>query len=99
MSVKSTLIATKALIDTPEKWVKGTPFKITKKGCSYCLSGALNEVTGDFWPRRSARAALIDQINFGLPLHTRSIVGFNDNPSTTHADVMKLLDKAIERAV
>jgi hypothetical protein len=82
MSLKDDLIAAKKLIDTPEKWAEDT------------LPKAVIQAI-DLNPARwtAARVALLAAI----PGHP-SLVAFNYDPATTHADVMALFDRAIEAA-
>lgn len=90
MALVDDLKAAKALIDTPEKWVKGT---YEKDGCR-CLLGALIDSTHDFGSYGAAQRAVAGQ--FSDPkLH---IADFNDLPATTHADVLSVLDRAIKAA-
>lgn len=90
MSLKDDLIAAKALIDTPEKWRKGS---FGWAGC-YCAAGALRLVLGQNFEVSEAWGALWG----ALPPGERGVVSFNDDPSTTHADIMALFNRAIEAA-
>ena len=93
MTPKEVLIASKALIDTPEKWCK------YHSSLSYrlCANTALNRVPipGGAYKaghiRGGARWFLADNCD-GF------IESFNDHPDTTHADIMALYDRAIEAA-
>ena len=94
MTLKSDLIAAKALIDTPEKWMKGG-FWDEKRTC-FCVAGALRETEtklGEF--RRDMWRLVIE----ALPEWAAGYIpDFNDAPETTHADVMALFDRAIAAA-
>jgi hypothetical protein len=90
-TVKENLIAAKALIDTPEKWIKGS---FHKAGC-FCAVGALGMASNgnpENWgyDEREAllRALPVDAVAYSVAL-------FNDDPDTTHADIMALFDRAI----
>lgn len=99
MSVKENLIAAKALIDTPEKWGKGRDsFPLTRLGGAKCLCahGALFEAMGGEWASGSIEA--IRKLRASLPSEWRYTPEFNDDPATTHADIMALYDRAIEAA-
>lgn len=88
-STRENLIAAKALIDTPEKWGKGT--YEPSPGC-YCALGALDAASeGGRWTPFEVMAAL----TIALPDSAKDIVAFNDDPNTTHADIMALFDRAI----
>lgn len=96
MSIKQILIDTKTLIDTPEKWVKGVS-STRKNGVDcYCITGALHEaVWPTSWNYHEAYMTIFDAIDDHI---IDGIINFNDSPSTTHDDVMKVMDKAIEKA-
>lgn len=101
MSVREDLIAAKALIDTPEKWIKG---QYADHDC-LCALGAARMAffgslsghnrradgwSGDHNPVAMALDnALIDK------WAAESVEHFNDHPDTTHADIMALFDRAI----
>lgn len=98
-TVKENLIAARALIDTPEKWGKDgyepTP------GC-YCLAGAIFTAKGESFnpwkennsPEAKAIEEALNELHDGLS-PWRSYVDYNDDPETTHADIMVLFDSAI----
>lgn len=89
-TVKENLIAAKALIDTPEKWIKGD---YEKRGC-FCAFGAISKVlgvdpsVGEYSPAAMALRHALEQIN-----PTENVIGFND--SREHGDVMALFERAI----
>lgn len=95
MSLVDDLIAAKALIDSPEKWTKG--FYQSMDGC-LCSLGALGMAIGGnpFFPNSVARAAL--QAEVPQQWGVLSVGAYNDDPDTTHADIMALFDRAIARA-
>jgi hypothetical protein len=100
MTVKDDLIAAKALIDAPDKWTKGIHFS----GGRYCAMGAVGAATRQ--PHGGSRWAECDRALIkSAPRHRwregvdgHPVVAFNDDPATTHADIMALFDRAIERA-
>lgn len=86
MTLRDDLIKAKALIDTPEKWLQGA---LKRNGC-FCAMGAGLETRND-------------EVLFALQHHLPNpawdtIPGFNDAPTTTHADIMALFDRAIAAA-
>lgn len=93
MSLKDDLIAAKALIDTPEKWGKGVGTYLRHSGPA-CAHEALRRAspTGHEHLRRHLKLALPNGFAHA------SVPDFNDHPSTTHADIMALFDRAIEAA-
>lgn len=98
------LRAARALIDTPEKWIRNAWARTSTRGrlalswadsrakC-FCVGGAIRRSDGRRWPL--AEVVLRDAITTG---HS-TIYGLNDDPTTTHADVMALFDRAIAKAV
>jgi hypothetical protein len=97
MTLQSDLIAAKALIDTPEKWGRGAG---TWKGTLCALealrqathhTGGMSQMPG--W--RALRDALPDESHFKQQSY---VGGYNDDPATTHADIMALFDRAINAA-
>lgn len=94
MSIKSELIAARARIDTPEKWGKGGNIgPAMNRNCAataiaWCSQSRLKEIE-----------AALDHLRKFLPAWASAISTFNDDPRTTHSDVMSLFDRAIEEAV
>lgn len=84
MKASEILIAARALIDTPEKWVKGR-----KYGC-WCARDAIIAVAPDE-PRSTNSALATLKRAIGRP----GIVSWNDAPERTHAEVMAAFDRAI----
>ena len=100
MKASEILIAARALIDTPERWVKGR-----KPGC-WCAGDAIMAslprytVPSIRWPpvpqygvtnaRNAALRALECAIGNG-----HEIASWNDAPERTHAEVMAAFDRAI----
>lgn len=99
--VKENLIAAKALIDTPEKWIKGS-LQNAEETC-FCTYGAAAKVARTFPHKSGMDSLLTDALADALPDSflpdpngILSIAQFNDDPSTTHADIMALFDRAID---
>ncbi len=108
--VRALFLATRALIDTPEKWSQGNYTRdrdgnsteiLSPETCRWCLSGAL--MCADVEPMHHhtyyrAENILRDAIE-GKTGKAMTIVGFNDHPKTTHAEVLAVLDAASERVL
>lgn len=96
-TVKENLIAARALIDTPEKWIKGE-FGDMVSGC-YCSIGAVAAVlgiSGEETELNSKEAgALARAMPGGWGEDGICVPDFNDADATTHADIMALFDRAI----
>lgn len=89
VTTRDDLIAAKALIDTPEKWCKGA---FRDRHGRICAITAISSAAISNY--REMRGALFDQII--QPRRKPIGVGaFNDLPTTTHADVMALFDRAL----
>ena len=86
----------KALIDTPEKWIKGHSRKVVNGVTCHCADGAVWSLTHldpldlNYFP--AVRALSVAATGRAI---ADGHVWFNDRQSTTHADVMALFDRAI----
>lgn len=99
MTLKDDLIAAKALIDTPAKWTKGA-YNIDGR---LCALGACEEIGYHHWryleTPKALSAALPERLPDGWERGDASAVAaYNDLPTTRHADIMALFDRAIEAA-
>lgn len=91
-SLKDDLVAAKARIDTPEKWVKG----IDHTRCRLCAMYALYEVVPIGHRTSDCETALWRKVPSSYRQgRTHPVVAYNDAASTTHADIMALFDRAI----
>ncbi len=96
-TTKENILAAKALIDTPDKWMQDA--YEDGAGC-YCAVGALAKALG-LNPSK-------DEIHTGpefrllneasKTLHMQGIVSLNDDQSTTHAQIMEVFDAAADLA-
>ena len=85
MSVRESLIAARALIDTPEKWIKGS----SRNGQGgYCALGAMDKIGPESGCYLALRSALPSE-------EPGFVAAYNDLPTTTHADILALFDRAI----
>jgi hypothetical protein len=87
MNAYNVLVAARALIDTPDKWIKGD---MKDDEGRYCLVGAINEIDPIGVGGVAAKSVLAKYT--GGPPAT-----FNEALRTTHADVLHVLDSAIEK--
>jgi len=89
-TVKDNLIAARALIDTPERWIKGE----SRIGDCFCALGAIGVVSGP-----GAEPGLWngchEALAHAVPNGDLYVARFNDDPDTTHADILALFDRAI----
>lgn len=95
MTLKADLIAARALIDTPEKWGRGS--RLRHPMGSLCAIGAFQEAIPpySFTRREKAYQALRVELP---PKFNGYVADFNDAPTTTHADIMSLFQRAIDNA-
>jgi hypothetical protein len=91
-TVKENLIAARALIDTPEKWVQEK--YIDGDGCM-CAAGAIRKATGERLGETECWLDLFVRREFYCDFGFATIEEFNDDRMTTHADIMALFDRAI----
>jgi len=88
-SVLSNLIAARELLSEPRRWIKGD---YCRAG-SYCIYGAIHwagEYSSIFDAEQSPTAKFLEAV-----AEDRILAFWNDLPSTTHADVLALFDRAI----
>lgn len=97
MTVLEALLKVKKRLKHPSAWIKGK-YKVRNR-C--CLSVAINEL---FSEDEQANLSITDPnlvqarkaIKNALPSDYTSIIEFNDDPSTTHKDIVKVINKAIK---
>ena len=107
--LKAGLIAVKNLLKDPTHWHKGLNYARNSEGssvsvqsdgaCSWCLGGALVRILGPQGIYAEAWDHLETLLRKEGPhgFYWDPIV-FNDDPTTTHRDVIRLLDWAIRSA-
>ena len=100
---KEVLMAARDNIDHEDKWIKGLYTGSTVEGCdAFCAVGALYAVFGCDNPQSLeieilAEALLdIDTTYYDNFSAEGNITNFNDKNQTTHSDVMRLYNRAIE---
>ena len=93
----------RALIEKPENWVKGTYSCHVEGRPCYCMLGALDQAVDnnqddDLYVgsplHQTAHNALLDALVDSYT-DVGTVPDFNDAPTTTHADVLKVYDLAI----
>lgn len=86
------------LLSDPGKWTQGSYGKTSKgtdtwgndpNAVSFCLLGAIQRVTND----RLTSALFISQLT--NKIERENIVKFNDDPQTTHEDIILFLKTAL----
>lgn len=109
MTTPAQLLANaKALIDTPEKWMRG---KFTDGKC-FCSIGALMQAA-KIEQRKNVENPPLEPSVIYVASHVhldkavrshpknpnrKAVISFNDDPSISHEDVMKAFDDAIQIA-
>lgn len=102
MGVREDLIAAKALINTPEKWAHEESRRQENGGPCLCAVDAVFETR--HWEAGGMRVLI--ELEGALPedfaadpySEIEEVAQFNDAPTTTHADIMALFDRAIAAA-
>lgn len=103
MNTCKTLEAAKALIADPKCWIKGVIAlnddgeqveSDNLKAVCFCSLGALRAAAAN----RGINKALRTLYKHLPENYNGFLTGWNDHSSTTHEDVMKLFDKAIQDA-
>lgn len=99
------LKAVKAVIDTPEKWIKGdfatdanknSVISADPKAVCFCLRGAIYQgLRPHGRVHERAERCVEVALNDLHPQHGYLLATFNDDAATTHVMVMAVLDKAI----
>ena len=97
------LLAVRELLSVPERWNKGFGARNSKgeavsslspTACAWCLKGACAQVTGIEY---SVVGDRFDRLIVSIRMVCGYFVSdFNDAPGRTHAEVLALIDKAIE---
>lgn len=87
MTAYQVLLRTRALVDSPDRWIKGD---MRDDHGLFCLIGAINEVDPLGVGGVEAKRALTKACG-------RPPIDFNEDKRTTHDDIMHVLDLAIER--
>lgn len=97
IAVAEYLKKVKANIDTPDKWCQNRA-SIGKRHCLYGGFQMLRRFDIDYHPDGEDEAwfFLIRYVN--RQLKCENPISWQDEPGRTHAEVMEMLDKAIEQA-
>lgn len=101
---KPKIILQRARALLAEHWNKGAWYD--EEGQTYCALGAV-QAAGSYskdpiiaaHSQTAGSEKAIQYLMKAIPMkYGGSIIGFNDNPSTTHEDVLSAYDRAIELA-
>ena len=108
MSIHNILVDTKQLLSDEKKWIKGSDavnghgdyvFATSKDACAWCLAGAIEkECDGsdrDISLRKTCKVQ--DWVDEHL-YQVGTMEEFNDDPNTTHKDMMLMLDNLIAKS-
>lgn len=98
MSIASDIRKVREYLTDPAKWNKdGDYFKGGDRdtGCG-CVFGVLDLVLGVGSPEDSPAGEFLDQHSYAR--NDCRAIDFNDDPATTHADMLAFLDSAIAAA-
>lgn len=109
--VSAVLRAARDLISVPERWTKWGysfiekprkkaealtqyPYDVKPEATCYCSLGAVMAITRPGTSLRIASMAALERLG-GIGI---SVPRFNDHPLTTHADVLRMFNRAIRHA-
>lgn len=98
MSLRDDLIAAKALIADPAKWVKEDGGDQLSCWCAATACKSIAMTYGVHYMKEWGRLTRALERQFPAKLAGWSLPEFNDWHDTTHADIMALFDRAIEAA-
>ena len=98
-STRDILKVMRKRLEAPERWAKGS-FSLnavgelvlprSKDAICWCLLGAVyRDVPHAAWE------PCVQALTDALPPEGRNLTWFNDEPGTTHADIMALFDRAL----
>lgn len=87
---KTILTEARALI--ARGWCQGALYKGTSKAPEYCILGAIYSVA----PEKSKQDDAIDAVRWALPDRRGGLSYYNDAPGRTQAEVLEVMDRAIE---
>lgn len=106
-STADILRAAKAHISEPENWFQGEYFKGSLIDPDTSCACALGAVRVANWSAHAIHSVFVDihddtpaahTLHSVLPDGFFTVNDFNDDPNTTHADIMALFDRAIAAA-
>lgn len=106
-TVSELLERARDLLSDSDRWIKRNYFRRRgNKPAQYCAVGALIKARGDSFKEAQA-SGFSDQVWDARNILSKQvrktsiyldIITFNDNPFTTHKDLMKVFDEAIKEA-
>lgn len=101
--VKSVIVRAREILSDPKHWIKSTYARnlvgdsvlaTSPHAVCWCSMGALWKAFDEVG-KNTTRMEAYTFLQKNL-LENEDIAGFNDNPDTTHSDVMAAFDRAIE---
>lgn len=106
MAVRDALVAIRELLSVPERWTKGADSRdangdpaglYSERGAvCWCLDGAIFATAGKFGVASRDVMNVVDrQVRRRVGDEHYNAPTYNDDETTTHADILSLLDEAI----
>lgn len=110
--VKTIVEGARNILADPARWIKGAQAtdasgeiigSSSSRAVCFCLMGAINRSAYDlfndqgFMIRLDLAEQALDAVRDSIPIGSGFIPSFNDRRSTTHADVLDVLDRTIAR--
>lgn len=87
---KTTLKKARALL--ARGWCQGSLYEGSSKAPEYCILGAIYSVA----PEKSEQDDVVNAVRAALPNRCIGISYYNDTPGRTQAEVLEVIDRAIE---
>lgn len=103
MTIVEVLRAVRELLSVPERWTQGAFARQEDKtqvnaedpeAVCFCIRGAIHRVAVNHYEEARAACKLLEE---GVPEYSKAwgLSGYNDSRSTTHADMLELIDGVI----
>lgn len=80
------------LLSNPKRWGKGSAYPTPR---SYCVIGALSECNSSRRGSYERLKAVVQLVERHIPTAEKLVSFYNDDPETTHQDILNLLDKTL----
>lgn len=103
--ISKRLIAARKLLE--QGWLQGEshrkvyerkhPWSLPKDRHLYCISGAVRAVSENV-AELDRTSSFVNMLVYEETRSRQGMIGFNDEPSTTKRDVLKLMDRVIDKA-
>lgn len=94
--VAALLSKARAYLSEPEHWMKGN---FRNQHGQVCALGAFYSACDYAWDYKAPTSFMVEGCNALANACPEPVIAYNDSPSTTHADILALFDRAIAAAL